>query len=423
MPWDAVTDMLCMWVARRHMRGIVRHVPIAAHALRRYCVDFAISPRQRELCAETVRFARQELGGRTDESDRSGSLDTEGWRKAAEFGALGWPVPREHGGSGFDPLTSALAFEALGYGCSNNGLLFAINNHVWACAIYLVKHGTERQKARWLPELCRGAVVGAHALTEPQAGSDMLALAATAHRDGSGWVLNGTKTFISNGSCADLFVTFARTSESEGSERALSAFLVPADAPGVRVTRELEKAGLRGAPMGEIQFSDVRLDADQLLGREGAGYQIFTSTIEWERGFLFASGVGTMRRLLETCVEHAAKREQFDRPIGTFQAVSHTLADMRIRLELAQLTLYKFGWLKREGRLAMLESSILKLVVSEGLLETALEAVQLHGARGYLTEGGIEREVRDALAGTIYGGTSQIQRSIIASLLGLPGAP
>jgi alkylation response protein AidB-like acyl-CoA dehydrogenase len=385
-------------------------------------VDFSISPSQRELYAETVRFARQELCGRAGESDRSGSLDTEGWKKAAEFGALGWPVPRDHGGSGFDPLTSALAFEALGYGCTNNGLLFAINNHVWACVIYLVKHGTDAQKARWLPDLCNGSVIGAHALTEPQAGSDMLALATTARRDGAGWVLNGTKTFISNGSCADLFVTFARTSESAAPERALSAFLVRADAPGVRITRELEKAGLRGAPMGEIQFSDVRLDEEQLLGREGAGYQVFTSTIELERGFLFASGVGTMRRLLETCVAHAAKREQFGRPIGSFQAVSHTLADMRMRLELAQLMLYKFGWLKREGRLAMLEASILKLVISEGLLQTALDAVQLHGARGYVTEGGMERELRDALAGTIYGGTSQIQRSIIAGLLGLPGA-
>ncbi|NDU72282.1 acyl-CoA dehydrogenase [Actinomadura sp. DSM 109109] len=385
-------------------------------------MDFAMSPRQRELCAETVRFARQELSGRTGDSDRSGSLDTDGWRKAAEFGALGWPVPREYGGSGLDPLTSALAFEALGYGCSNNGLLFAINNHVWACEIYLVKYGTEEQKARWLPRLCGGTVIGAHALTEPQAGSDMLALATAARPDGEGWVLNGTKTFISNGSCADLFVVFARTGETGAPERALSAFLVPADAPGVRVTRELEKSGLRGAPMGEIQFSDVRLGAEHLLGREGAGYQVFTSTIEWERGFLFASGVGTMRRLLETCVEHAAKREQFGRPVGSFQAVSHTIADMRVRLELAQLMLYKFGWLKREGRLAMLESSILKLVVSEGLRDTALEAVQIHGARGYVTEGGMERELRDALAGTIYGGTSQIQRSIIAGLLGLPGA-
>jgi hypothetical protein len=180
--------------------------------------------------------------------------------------------------------------------------------------------------------------------------------------------------------------------------------------------------GLRTAPMGAIEFDDVPVPAENLLGREGAGYSIFTSTIEWERSFMFASQVGVMERLLEASVEHANSRRQFGRPIGGFQAVAHRIADMKIRLELARLILYRVGWLKRENRFALLDSTIAKIFVSESLVQTAMAAVEVHGARGYVSDSGLERELRDALGGPIFAGTSAVQRGILAELLGVRGA-
>lgn len=385
-------------------------------------MDFSLTPEQMDLRDRTVRFART-LGTKAAEHDRDETFDADGWQACARFGVQGWPVPAEYGGSGHDPLTTMIGCEALGYGCADNGLVFAVDNHLWACVIYLLKHGTPDQKSRYLPGLADGSLVGAHALTEPDNGSDVLSLTTVAERRGDDYVLNGTKIFISNGPCADLYVVFARTGEREPAQHALSAFLVPRTAPGLRVRRAIGKAGLRGTPMGELVFDECAVPAADLLGGEGRGYHVFTSTIEWERGFMAASQIGRLRRILETCVDYAGRRTQFDRPIGSFQAVSHRLADMRMNLELARLLLYKVGWLKRQGRLALLESAMLKLFTSEGLLDGALDALRVHGARGYVTDLPIERELRDALGGVVYGGTSDIQRNTIASLIGVPEAP
>ncbi|PJN34150.1 acyl-CoA dehydrogenase [Streptomyces sp. CB02613] len=384
-------------------------------------MDFAPTPEQQALRDKVLRFARENLGAQAAEHDRNATFDERGWKTCADFGVLGWPIAQEYGGSGLDPLTAIMAYEALGEGCVDNGLVFAINNHLFACAVYIADHGTEEQRRRWLPALCDGSLVGAHALSEPDTGSDMLSLTTTAVRDGDTYVLNGTKKFISNGPSAGLFIVFARTSETGARQRGVSAFIVPADTEGISV-RDIPKAGLRGTLMGEITFDGCVVGEDQRLGAEGVGYQLFTATMEWERGFMFASQVGVMSRLLDRCVDYASTRKQFGRSIGSFQSVSNKIADMRVRLELARLMLYKVGWLRSEGRLAMHEASMLKLYVSEGLKATALDAMQIHGARGYTEEFGIEREVRDVLAGTIYGGTSDIQRSIIAGLLGLPTA-
>jgi alkylation response protein AidB-like acyl-CoA dehydrogenase len=382
-------------------------------------VDFALTPEQRALRDRVIRFAGSEIGSLAAEHDRDATFDEDGWKACAAFGALGWPIAAEHGGGGLDPLTAIIAYEALGQGCADNGLVFAINNHVFACAVYIADHGTPAQRARWLPPLCSGALVGAHALSEPEAGSDMLSLRTTAVRHAGGYVIAGTKKFISNGPRADLFIVFARTSRTEHAQRALSAFVVPRDTPGITV-RTIPKAGLRSAPMGEVVFDGCVVPAGHRLGAEGSGYLVFTSTMEWERGFMFASGVGVLARLLDKAVDHARTRHQFGRPIGGFQAVSHRIADIRVRLELARLLLYKVGWLRSRDMLALHEVSMLKLYVSESLTATALEVMQIHGARGYTEELGVERELRDVLAGTIYGGTSEIQRSIIAELLGLP---
>ncbi|GGO21548.1 acyl-CoA dehydrogenase family protein [Micromonospora parathelypteridis] len=382
-------------------------------------MDFSLTPEQQSLRDKVIAFARAEIGADAAEHDRAATFDREGWARCAEFGVLGWTVPRAYGGSELDPVTAMVAHEAFAYACRDNGLTFAINNHLWACVMYIVEHGTPEQCARYLPPLVDGSMVGAHALTEPQAGSDILAMTTRAERVGDTYVLTGTKCFISNGPVADLFTVIARTGDGPA-QGALTLFIVPADLPGVQVVRDIPKAGLRGTLMGEIRFDDVVLSADHILGAEGRGYQIFTSTIEWERSFMFSAAIGAMRRVLDMSVRHAATRRQFGKPIGAFQAVSHKIADMRVRLEAARLMLYHVAWLKSQGRMALLECAILKVFATEGLIQTCLDAQQLHGARGYVSDLPIERELRDALAGTIYGGTSEIQRNVIASLVGVP---
>jgi alkylation response protein AidB-like acyl-CoA dehydrogenase len=385
-------------------------------------VDFALTAEQSTLRRDIVTFARNELGLDVAENDREARFPLADWRRCAEFGVLGWPVPVQYGGRGLDPLTTIVALEALGYGCRDNGLVFAVNNHLWGCVVYLLTHGTKEQKDRFLKPMCAGDLVGAHALSEPDAGSDMLNLRTTAERHGDTYVLNGTKWFISNGPVADLFVVFARTGQEGPTQDQLSAFLVTSDLPGVDKSREFSKLGLRSTPMGVVEFHDTPVRAQNIIGREGVGYSIFTSTIEWERAFMFAGHVGAMERLLETSIEYAGSRRQFGRPVGSFQAVAHRIADMKIRLDLARLILYRVGWLKREGRMALLDSTIAKIFISESLVQTAMAAVEIHGARGYVTDAGIERELRDALGGTIYAGTSAIQRGVLAALLGLNGS-
>ena len=384
-------------------------------------MDLELSAQQRRLRKEVIAFAQRELGHNAAELDRESRFPREDWQRCAEFGVLGWPVPQEYGGRGLDPLTTIIALEALGYGCRDNGLVFAVNNHLWGCAIHLLLHGTHQQKQQYLPALCEGSLIGAQALSEPGTGSDLLGLTTRARRDGNSYRLHSTKCFISNGPVADVFIVLARTGDGGRTQNQLSAFLVTADMPGVVKTREQPKMGLRTTPMGVVEFDGTPVPSANLLGREGAGYAVFTSSIEWERSFAFASHVGTMERLLEASVRHANSRQQFGRSIGTFQAVSHPIADMKIRLELARMLLYKVGWLKREGRLALLEATMAKIFVSESLVQTATAALEVHGARGYLTDDGIERELRDALGGPIYAGTNAVQRGILAELLGVQG--
>ncbi|MBV9790648.1 MAG: acyl-CoA dehydrogenase family protein [Chloroflexi bacterium] len=382
-------------------------------------MDFAWTRQQLILKDSIIAFAREQLNDRVTERDRSGEFSREGWRRSADFGLLGLTIPVEYGGQGYDPLTAMLALEALGYGCTDNGLVFVINNHLWSCAISILDFGSEAQKQRFLPPMCRGELIGGQVLTEPESGSAAFTMQTSAVRDGDAYVLNGTKTFLTSAPIGDVFIVYARTSESRAVQEGFSAFIVTRDLPGLEMTKAWDKSGLRTAPMGQLTFTNCRVPVDCLLGAEGMGHGIFQSTIEWERGFFFASQVGVMERLLDQSVEYAQQRQQGGKPIGSFQSISNKLVDMKLRIELAKLLVYKIGWLKREGRMAFLEASLAKLFISESHVQTSLDAIQIHGARGYMTEYGIERELRDAVAGTLYAGTSEIQREVIASLLGL----
>jgi alkylation response protein AidB-like acyl-CoA dehydrogenase len=381
-------------------------------------VDFSLTAEQRELTEATTEFARRKLNQDLAKREDAGEFSWDAWRACAEFGIQGLPVPAELGGAGSDVLTTALIMEALGYGCRDNGLLFSLNAQLWSVELPLVIFGTPEQQRAYLPAMVSGELIGGHAMTEPESGSDALHMRSRAQRRGDHYILNGAKQYITNAPVAGFLLVYAAAPDRPGLA-GLSAFLVDVSAPGVVVSGGAEKMGLRTSPMGEVALCDVRVPASSRLGPEGAGMAIFNSSMEWERSCLFASAVGAMRRQLDECVAYARSREQFGQPIGKFQAVAGKLADMYVRLEAARLLIYRVAWLKQEGRSAPAEAAAAKLFTSEAWVRTSQDAIQTHGAFGYMKDSGVERDLRDAIASTIYSGTSEIQRVVLARMLGL----
>ena len=382
-------------------------------------MDFEPSAEQRELRDAVRAFARAQLNDGLERRDHEGTFPRECWRKCAGFGLLGLPVPAAYGGQGQDLVTTTIAMEALGWGCRDNGLVFSLNAQMWAVQMPLVHYGSEAQKREWLPRLVAGDAIGAHAITEPGAGSDVFSLAARAVRVDGGYAVTGQKTFSTNAPIADVALVFANLVRAGDRPPALTAFLVPRGARGVTFGPPIAKMGLRTSPMGEVVLEDCFVPEVMRLGPEGAGMRIFNSAMEWERACIFAGHLGAMERLLDDCVAYARARRQFGRPIAKFESVADRIADMKVAIEAGRFLLYRVGWLTGQGRSAVMEAAVAKLFVSEAHSRAALDALQLHGGYGYMQEYPIEREVRDALSGTLYSGTSEMQRKIIARSLGL----
>jgi hypothetical protein len=383
-------------------------------------VNFELSHEQQELYDATLEFAREQLNGDVGKLDAADGFDRAAWKRAAEFGLLGLPVPAEYGGQGRDLLTTIIAMEALGRGCRDNGLVFSLNAQMWACQMPVVAYGSEEQKREWLPRLVSGEAIGAHAITEPNAGSDVFSLAARAERAPGGYRLSGTKTFSTNAPVADVAVAFVYLDRSaDGKSKALTSFLVPRGTKGLSFGEPIHKMGLRTSPMGEVIFDECFVPEGARLGPEGAGMAVFNSAMEWERACIFAAHLGSMDRLLDDCVKYAKARRQFGQPIAKFSAVADRIADMKVAIDAGRFLLYRVGWMQGKGQSTVLESAVAKLFVSETHVRAALDALQLHGGYGYMREFPIEREVRDALSGTLYSGTSEMQRKIIARCLGL----
>ena len=383
-------------------------------------MDFAMSEEQRAWKTAAIRFAREQLADDLDLPGRDERREfwREGWKRCARFGIQGLPIPESYGGKGMGLPVTIAAMEGLGYACPDNGLIFAMNASLWTVSIPILLHGTEAQRRRYLPGLCDGSIVGANGASEPEAGSDIFGMLTIADREGDGWILNGRKTWVTSAPVADLFVCYASTAPERG-VMGISAFIVPKGTPGFRVVREIPKMGVRTVPMGELAFEDCRVPADALLGREGRGAEVFNASMEWERGSILAGALGTMARQLERCVEHARGRKQFGKPIGKFQAVANRIVEMKLRLETCRPLVYKIGWLKELGKDATMEAALAKLHVSDCFVKNSLDAVQIFGAAGFVTETGIERDLRDSVGSLIYSGTSDIQRNIIARELGL----
>jgi hypothetical protein len=381
-------------------------------------LDFSLSAEQEELKAAAVDFARRELDQDLARREEAGEFSPAAWRACAKFGIQGLPIPAELGGGGADILTTVLVMEALGYGCHDNGLIFSLNAQMWSLELPLVKFGTPEQQQAYLPGLMSGDLIGVHAMTEPDSGSDAFSMRTRAERQGDSYLLNGTKLYITNAPVADVVLVFA-AEPGKSRMAGISAFLIEKGTPGFTVSRSLDKMGLRTSPMGEVVLSDCRIPAANRLGRPGAGMAIFNSSMTWERSCILASAVGTMQRQLEACVEYARERKQFGQSIGKFQAVSDKVADMYLRVEAARLLVYQAAWLGQQGKSVLAEAAAAKLFTSEAWVASSLDAIQVHGAYGYMKESGIERDLRDAVASTIYSGTSEIQRVILARMLGL----
>lgn len=381
-------------------------------------MEFSLSAEQRELKEAAAAFARAKLNQDLAKREEAGEFPAEAWRACAEFGIQGLPVPAELGGGGSDILTTVLVMEALGYGCHDNGLIFSLNAQMWSIELPLVKFGTPAQQQAYLPGLVSGDLIGVHAMTEPESGSDAFSMRTRAERVGDHYRLSGTKLYITNAPVADVVLVFA---SHPGRPRmaGISAFLVDKGTPGFTVSRSLEKMGLRTSPMGEVVLDDCVVPAESRLGPEGAGMAIFNSSMAYERSCILASALGAMQRQLETCVGHARERKQFGQAIGKFQGVSDKVADMYLRLEAARLLVYRAAWLTGQGKPALIEAAAAKLFTSEAWVASSLDAIQIHGAYGYMKEAGIERDLRDAVAGTIYSGTSEIQRVVVSRMLGL----
>jgi alkylation response protein AidB-like acyl-CoA dehydrogenase len=382
-------------------------------------MDFALSSEQETMRREIIRFARESLNADVIERDRDQVFSRDLWQACARMGLTGLPVSAEHGGTGLDALSTALALEALGYGCHDSGLVFSVCAHVLSCVVPLAKFGNEAQRQKYLTGLCDGTLIGVHAMSEPGSGSDAFALRTRAEARGDEFMISGTKTFVSNGPVADVVIVFALTDPAKRFHGGVTAFLVERGMPGVSSSRKIEKMGLRTSPFCELSFDSVRVGCDAVLGGVGGGARVFTHAMDWERVCLFASHLGTMERLLEQAIAYARTRTQFSQPIGKNQAVAHKIADAKVQLEAARLLTYRSATRLETSRTASLDAAMTKLCVSEALVRSALDTVQIFGGYGYSTEYEVERALRDAIGSTIYSGTSEMQRNIIARWLGL----
>ncbi|TDC72593.1 acyl-CoA dehydrogenase family protein [Streptomyces hainanensis] len=379
-------------------------------------MDFDFTAAQQRRYDEILSATRDQLNDAPSESN--GHFTRQQWKTAASLGLTGLCLPSEHGGGGLGALDTALSLEAFGRGCRDTGLVFAVCAHLLACAVPVRDFASGGVRDRLVSGMASGEVIAANAMTEDDAGSDVGRLAVTARQVDGGYVLNGEKSFASNAPAADVIVTYAVTDPRAGF-LGVTAFAVRRDLPGVDVGEPMAKMGLSSCPAARVSFQDCRVPAAYRLGEEGQGGAVFQHSMTWERACLLAAYLGVMEHQLAACVDHARRRRQFGRPIGEFQAVSHRVAAMKQRLESSRLLLYRGCWLLDNDRDHLAAISLAKLAVSEAAVANSLDAVQVFGGAGYLSANDVERQLRDAVPTTIFSGTSEIQREIIAREVGL----
>lgn len=383
-------------------------------------MDFSFKEGHIKYKQEIIEFVKASLTDTFVEADKNCSFSRNDWQRCADFGLLDLAIPKEYNKNklDIDIVKATLAMEGLGYAYKDNGLPFALSAQMWTVQLPIAQFGTKLQKDLYLPGLGSGRIIASHALTEPNAGSDVFSMQTIAEKVEGGYRINGEKCLITLGPVANIFLVFATTNPILG-KWGITSFIVEKGTKGFTVSENKEKMGLRTVPIGSLNFKDCFVPESSILGKEGSGWAITNHSLEHDRCSVFASQLGAMERQLEKAIEFVKGRKQFGRPIGEFQSVSNRIANMKLRLETSRLLLYKVAWLKSENKSAMLEAALLKLQISENFVDSSLDAIRTHGGHGYLSENEIDRDLRDAIGGVIYAGTSDIQRNIIANLLGL----
>jgi acyl-CoA dehydrogenase len=379
-------------------------------------VSFALSDEQRELRALAREFAEKEIRPAAAEHDERAQHPRELIAKAHALGLMNVHVPEEYGGTGLSAFDGMLVGEELSFGCSGISTAITVNG-LGAGPVILA--GTDEQKARWLPPLLDAPILCSFGLSEPGAGSDVARLATTAVRRGDEYVLNGSKTFITNAGHAAWTVVFAKTDTAKG-HRGISAFVVPMDTPGVTIEKHLDKMGQRATDTSAFALQDVVVPLEQRLGKEGDGFKIAMRTLDFTRPGTAAGAVGVAQAAYELARDYAKERVTFDVPIAMHQGVNFLIADMATEIEAARLLTWQAAWMLDQGERATLHSSFAKRFAADTAMKVTTDAVQIFGGYGYMKEYPVEKLMRDAKLFQIYEGTSQIQRLVIAKEIFLP---
>jgi acyl-CoA dehydrogenase len=374
---------------------------------------------EHEELRETVRrFVEKEIAPNVMEWEDRRQFPRELYRRCGELGFLGLKFPEEYGGQGGTHLHDAVWVEELSRRGASGGVAAGLNAHSSIAMPPVFSFGDEWQRRRWVAPGIRGEKIGALGITEPGAGSDVASLRTRAKKTDGGWVVNGSKTFITNGVTADFLVCAVKTTE-EGGHGGISFLVIETDSPGYEVTSKLEKHGWHSSDTGEIAFTDVEVPDEHLLGEENGGFQLIMANFAWERLLMAIGAIGAMDRLIDLSINYARERQAFGRPIANFQAIRHKIAEMATKTAASRTltwdTLRRF----EEGENVVREVSMAKLFTQRTLVEIADEAVQIHGGYGYMKEYEVERALRDARLGPIGGGTDEIMKEIIGKTYGL----
>lgn len=380
-------------------------------------MEFGFTEEQLMFRDSVFRYAKKEIVPLVEQADLKSEFSSEVWKKLGDMGLLGLPFPEELGGSGADVVTCCLSGEALGHAGVDQGHLLALGAHTYLCTDTIFKHASEQQLKKYIPKLASGEWIGCMGLTEPGAGSDAASLQATAVKKGDRWVLNGSKTFITNAPVCNVCVVYA-TVDKKLKHNGITAFIVENGTPGFSTGEPFHKMGVRASSTSEVFFDNCEIPEENLLGEVGKGFEYTHETLSWDRSALLAPFVGAIQFAIEECTKYSQDRVQFEKPINSFQAIQHKLADLRIIKEAARMAVYRVACDKDSGKpLNHMHTSIAKAVVGDMGMKAASESVQIFGGYGYIHDYPIERFLRDAKLGQIGGGTSEVQRFIISRIL------
>ncbi len=379
-------------------------------------MNFELSEEQ-NLIREMVReFAETEVAPSASERDEAEHFDRDlMFGRLADLGLTGIVFPEEYGGAGADYLSYAIAVEELSRVCASTGVTLSAHLSLGSNPIYLF--GTEEQKKTFLMPLAQGKTMGAFGLTEPAAGSDAGGTKTTAMREGSDWIINGTKIFITNGGEAETYIIFARTDKTAEKHHGISAFIVEKDTPGFSFGKKEKKLGIRSSPTLELIFDNCQVPGANLLGEEGQGFKVAMKTLDGGRIGIASQALGIAQGALDATLAYVKERQQFNKPLSSFQGVQFQLADMATQIEAARLLVYRAAYRASAGLSYSQESAMAKLFASETAMRVTTQAVQLHGGYGYTRDFPVERMMRDAKITEIYEGTSEIQRVVIGAAL------